>query len=127
MKILAIVGLGGFLGAVCRHMMSEFVARNYNGVFPFATLIVNVFGCFLLGLCIFFLEKNTHLSPAIKLGLGTGFLGAFTTFSTFGVETHNLLTQGEQMKAFLNVGGNLFLGLIAVFVAFHFVETICQS
>jgi CrcB protein len=124
MKVLFIVGLGGFLGAIGRYLVSLGVLKFYSGSFPLGTLIVNVTGCFLLGLCIFFLEQNTHLPETIKLGLGTGFMGAFTTFSTFGVETHGLLIRGETAKVLLSVGGNLLLGLLAVYLSFHFVRSL---
>ncbi|MER1986164.1 MAG: fluoride efflux transporter CrcB [Solibacillus sp.] len=114
------VGIGGAIGAVLRVMISTTIP--FNGTFPFATLCVNLLGCFLLGL---FLTSTTIIRNVhLKLALTTGVLGAFTTFSTFSYETLQLLQQGAAFYALLYVGGSLFGGLtfsaIGIFMARRF-------
>lgn len=108
------VGLGGFLGASCRYLISKWVELKWESIFPNGTLVVNVMGSFLLGfLMILFIDKTTG-SSNLKFILTTGFLGAFTTFSTFSFETIMLLENKSFVIAGINIIGNLFLGLLAV-------------
>ncbi|NHM33208.1 fluoride efflux transporter CrcB [Neobacillus terrae] len=82
---LSLVAIGGFLGAMSRFGVSNFIKSTFPSVFPIATLTVNLLGSFLLGLCI-----GASLDNSWRLLLGTGFLGAFTTFSTFKLENIQL-------------------------------------
>ncbi|QDT49511.1 fluoride efflux transporter CrcB [Symmachiella dynata] len=121
MQELLFVGVGGFVGAVSRFYLSGWVQRllfeRYGPEFPFfalGTMAVNVAGCFLIGLATVLVQRN-HLSTETQLVLMTGFLGALTTFSTFGSETVEMfLKEGDARFALLNVVGNLALGIGAV-------------
>jgi fluoride exporter len=93
MNVICIM-LGGFLGTICRFMAGNFLLANNDG-FPFATLIINLSGCFFLGWFFSFASHRTSINPRTILFLGTGFTGAFTTFSTFSVETVQLLETGH--------------------------------
>jgi CrcB protein len=110
------IGLGGFFGAIGRYSISKWVANKYNSFFPYGTLVVNLLGSFLLGfLLTYFLDKST-LRPIYRTAITTGFLGALTTFSTFGFETVMLFGEESYLFAFLNVILNLILGLMLVFI-----------
>ena len=109
---LLIVGVGGFVGAVLRYGTQVAVVGR-AGLFPLGTLLVNVVGCFGLGLAAAWLDERPDLSPEWRLALGTGLFGALTTFSTFGVETLDLWRAGEARLALASVALNLTLGLAA--------------
>jgi fluoride exporter len=111
-KILAI-GVGGFLGALGRYWVSG-LAQRLGGRFPYGTLSVNLIGSFILGIfATLFLEK-VIVNQEMRLFLLVGLLGAFTTYSTFSLETLNLMRGGEWMFAGLNVLANVVGTLIAV-------------
>ena len=111
-KILAI-GLGGFLGAIGRYWISG-LAQRIGNHFPYGTLSVNVLGSFILGLfATLFLEKMM-VNQELRLFLLVGLLGAFTTYSTFSLETLNLMRSGAWMFAGLNILANVVGTLIAV-------------
>jgi len=109
-----IVGAGGFLGAVTRYGLSGLAHRLVNGVFPAGTLAVNLIGCFVIGAIMSLVEDRQMLAPDTRLFLTIGFLGSFTTFSTFGYETVELLRHGSMRLAAWNVAGNVLVGLAAV-------------
>jgi len=118
-KLLAVL-IGGALGAASRYGVGIYVAKwqthsNIAVNFPLATLLVNVVGSFCLAL-LFFMRLE-HLSPILKLGIATGFLGALTTFSTFELESFVLLEKGRIIQAMLYILGNLVLGMLAVLLA----------
>jgi len=111
-KIIA-VGLGGFLGAVGRYWISG-LAQKLSDRFPLGTLSVNLLGSFVLGLfATLFLEKMI-VNQEMRLFLLIGVLGAFTTYSTFSLETLNLMRNGEWIFAVLNIFANVVGTLIAV-------------
>jgi CrcB protein len=113
-KIL-IIGSGGFVGAVLRYYMSGY-AQNISGSvsFPVGTLTVNVIGCFIIGAVSKMAEDFGLLSIETRMFLTIGLLGAFTTYSTFGYETLNLLRDNEWFYALMSVGLHLFIGIGAV-------------
>jgi len=107
-----LVGAGGFVGALCRFGIAGLASKLFATGFPLGTLIANVTGCFLIGLLIGSGQgdANRHL----KLAFGIGFLGALTTFSTFGAETVAHARDGAIAIAAGNVILNVALGLVAV-------------
>ncbi len=109
-RVLAIAG-GGALGAVLRYWVSSGTHALLGRGFPYGTLVVNVLGSFAIGfLFVLFLERMT-LSGEWRAGILVGVLGAFTTFSTFSIETLNLLEEGANLKASLNVALSVALCL----------------
>lgn len=112
LRVIA-VAVGGAAGAVSRYWLTGWVARWASpALFPYGTLVVNVAGSFVLGLLAGFLwVERPGFSLELRLFLTTGFLGAFTTFSTFSVETLAALRQGTPGIAAANVGASLLLGL----------------
>lgn len=113
---LLIVGLGGFIGAVARYGISGLVHRYGGDTFPWGTLAVNVIGCFLIGALVYFTTDRAVLSPNARLFVQIGILGAFTTFSTFGYETLELIRDRSFLPAIANVGANVLLGIFSVWL-----------
>jgi len=110
-----LVGLGGFIGANARFVVARLVGAAFETRFPLGTFVINVSGSFLLGvLGTIIALKVMSGSEAMRLALGVGFLGAFTTFSTFEFETHALLEDGSWLLATTNMFASLFVGLVAV-------------
>ncbi len=110
-----LVGVGGFLGANARFILARGVGALFDTPFPLGTFVVNMSGSFLLGvLGTIIALKVTPNSEALRLALGVGFLGAFTTFSTFEFETHALFDDGSWLTATTNMCASLLVGLIAV-------------
>ena len=110
-----LVGLGGFLGANARFVMARCVAASIDTRFPLGTLLVNISGSFLLGILgVLAAGKMGPDSDTMRLALGVGFLGAFTTFSTFAFETHALLEDGSWVAATTNIVASVFVGLLAL-------------
>lgn len=111
--LILMVAVGGALGAVARYGLSGWVQGLLTTSFPMGTLVVNVVGSFFLGLS-FLLMESLALSPAARSMVTIGFLGAFTTFSTFSYEAVVLLGGGEWGRGGLYVMGSLILGLVGV-------------
>ena len=111
---LLIVGTGGFIGAIARYGLSGLVHRYFEGSFPYGTLFVNVIGCFVIGVLMSLVEDGHLFRPEWRLFLMIGLLGSFTTFSTLGFETFELLRDSEFRAASLNLAANVILGVGAV-------------
>ena len=112
-----LVGIGGFFGAVSRYGLSGLVHRMLKRPgFPFGTLSVNLLGSLLIGMAMGLVETTEWLTPSLRLLLLIGFLGGFTTFSTFSYETFALFRQGEISLGLLNLGIHLGAGLFAVWL-----------
>lgn len=115
MKTLALIFLGGGLGASLRHLLGGAAqALSRSATFPWGTFAVNVTGCFVIGLLAQLSESRGVPSGNARTFLFVGVLGGYTTFSSFGNETLNLLRGGEAFAAAANAGGQLALGLLAV-------------
>jgi CrcB protein len=119
MQNYLIVALGAAFGGVFRYWMSGAVQKILPSTFPYGTLSVNVLGSFILGYIIFFFDSRELISPGLKIFLTIGFCGGFTTFSTFSLETINLLRDSEYFFAIINMGLNLFLTLFAVILSYY--------
>lgn len=121
LKIL-ILGLGGFLGSNFRYWISDWAYRHFQGNLPYGTLIVNVLGSFLLGIIMCYVTESKDLMPLIKLFLGTGMIGAFTTFSSLSFETLEMLKKSDYRLAFLNTAMNIVLGIAAVWMGYELAK-----
>jgi len=108
--------IGGSIGAVTRFQLSTWVNQigQVKSIFPFGTLTVNLIGCFLAGL-VWGISTETTMKPETRIFLLTGFMGGFTTFSSYALESYNLLANGEVRKAVLNIFANNICGLLLVF------------
>ena len=103
MSQLVYIAAGGATGALMRYWMSNGIYAFFGRGFPYGTLTVNVVGSLLMGFCYVFMIERMDVSAEWRAALMIGLLGAFTTFSTFSIETLNLLESGEQLKAALNI------------------------
>lgn len=103
------IAVGGALGSVLRYWLSTGVHAWLGRGFPYGTLAVNVLGCFVMGLLFVLLVERFAESPALRAGLLIGVLGGFTTFSSFSIETFNLIEQGAMAKAAANMAASLIL------------------
>ncbi len=114
---IVFIGMGGFIGAILRYLLSGWVQTwTRSATFPVGTLAVNLLGCLLIGLLSQLVELRNFFNPETRLFLFIGVLGAFTTFSTFGNETLLLMRDGERMLSLINIGAHIFLGLMAVWL-----------
>jgi CrcB protein len=115
MSAVLAVAVAGAAGALTRWGLATWIGSRFSG-FPWGTLVVNVSGSFALGLLFILLTERTGLSAAARTAITTGFLGAYTTFSTFSLETIRLLEDGAVGQAGLNVLASLLLGLGAAWL-----------
>ncbi len=117
MKSIIYVFVGGGLGSVARFLISNFTQKLWNiNSFPFGTFVVNITGCFIIGLLsAYFLKVDSTL----KFLLITGFCGGYTTFSTFSVENYSLFQNGHYTMMFLYVILSVLIGVLAVFLGFQ--------
>ncbi|MEL3971397.1 fluoride efflux transporter CrcB [Rossellomorea oryzaecorticis] len=113
MQNYILLGLAGAIGSLSRFFLGTTVHFQFPYLFPLGTLLVNLIGCFLLGWMTTFLFQFNKLHPSTKAALGTGLIGSFTTFSTFSVETIELIRHSEWLTAFLymilSMTGGLFM------------------
>ncbi|MFH0855669.1 MAG: fluoride efflux transporter CrcB [Candidatus Omnitrophota bacterium] len=110
-KFLNLV-IGGAAGTIARYVLAGAVYRITGSAFPYGTLIVNISGCFVLGVLASLAEKKFILGPDARILLMIGFCGAFTTFSTLIFESDTLVRNGQAIKAFGNILVSVVLGLI---------------
>lgn len=113
---IVIIGLGGSIGAILRYLVAggvHWLADTAS--FPVGTLVVNIVGCLLIGVGGELMESRQLFSPEWRAFLFVGILGSFTTFSTFGLESFNLIKQEQWLAAGGNIGISLVVGLTAVF------------
>ncbi len=115
------IALGGAMGALLRHIISTIVQTQIGDPFPWGTLTVNVSGSLLIGI-LFQMFDQIAVSPNMKRLLITGGLGAFTTFSTYSLETFQLIQNRNFGLALINLGGSTLAGLIAVFLGISIVR-----
>jgi CrcB protein len=112
-RTLILVGIGGLAGSVLRYIVTLLFARQAGSAFPYGTLVVNLAGCFLIGVIFALSEKGDVLSPEWRLLLTTGFCGGFTTFSAFSYESIRLTQDGELLLLLLYVSISVIAGLLA--------------
>lgn len=110
MKIL-LIGAGGFLGAISRYLMTQGAMTVFGNKIPYGTMIVNVLGSFIMGMVFVFAMEKTYISEQMRFFIAVGFLGAFTTYSTFSLESISLLGKGTYGLAAVYIFGNLLLSI----------------
>jgi CrcB protein len=123
MMNVLVIGIGGFVGAVARYGIAGWIGQRWGRSFPLGTLVINVSGSFLIGLLMTLMAERFTENPQWRLLLVVGFLGAYTTFSTFEYETGALLKDGEWLFAGLNV----VLSVIVGFAALKLGEVMAKS
>ena len=115
MNIL-LVFVGGGLGAVARYLLQGFVYRITGAGFPYGTIVVNVVGCFVIGLLMSSMEERFMATPSLRIFLTIGILGGFTTFSSFSYETMALVREGDLIAGGINVVASLAICLGATWL-----------
>jgi CrcB protein len=111
---LLLVGVGGFFGAIARRAVDLFVSDRAGSAFPFGTFVINLSGSFLLGLLFAWATERDVLPASIRGPVMIGFIGAYTTFSTWMLESWRLVEDGAWQLATINIVGSVALGLVAV-------------
>lgn len=114
MRNIILILIGGGLGSVSRYVLSTSATRIWGDSFPWGTLLVNLAGCFVIGF-VFGLADRSLVSRTFRIVLITGFLGGFTTFSSFSLESVRLMMDREFARAFMNLGMNVLLGMLLTF------------
>ncbi|MEP6950655.1 MAG: fluoride efflux transporter CrcB [Ginsengibacter sp.] len=121
MKIILAIGIGSFIGGICRYLLSQIIQNKFLSAFPYGTLGVNIIGCFLIGI-VFGLSERGNMTMEWRLFLATGVLGGFTTFSAFSNETAGMLRDGQLWHAFTYIACSVVIGLIATFIGISLIK-----
>ncbi|HUJ55934.1 MAG TPA: CrcB family protein [Gaiellaceae bacterium] len=116
MRTVVAIAIAGAVGALARYGLDGLVARRATGAFPWGTLVVNVTGCLLLGFLFTLLTEQLTTASWLRAGVTIGLLGAYTTFSTWSLETYRLLEDGALGLAAANAGVSLAAGLAALYL-----------
>ncbi len=126
MKNIIAIALGGSLGAVSRYLLSKYVSGYFGAIFPWGTLAVNLIGSLLIGF-LFGLAEKTIIPASIRTFVMIGFIGAFTTFSTYVLESVNLFRDGEIKLGLLNIGISNILGIGCIILGFYMASLLMQK
>ena len=108
------VGFGGFIGSIARFWLGSYITYRMGARFPYGTFVINMSGSFLIGLVVTLLAERAHWSPNLLYLIPIGFIGAYTTFSTFELEAFRSVGNGDLLLAFLYVILSVAVGFIAV-------------
>ncbi len=110
------VGIGGALGSILRFWLGSYVGGRFGSRFPYGTFVINVTGSFLIGVILTILAEKSNLSPNWRYLIPIGFIGGYTTFSTFEYETLRLFQDGQVLSAVLNVALSVIVGFVGVWI-----------
>ncbi|HEX8687681.1 MAG TPA: fluoride efflux transporter CrcB [Pyrinomonadaceae bacterium] len=119
---ITLVGPAGLAGTLCRSWLSGAVARRHGEAFPAGTLAVNLLGCFAAGLLFHLMQERQAFNETARAAVFVGLLGGFTTFSSYGLQTFELLREGRAGAAALNVVASNLLGLLMVFAGYSLAK-----
>lgn len=112
------IGLGGFVGSVARYAIGYLIDSRGDGSFPYGILVVNLVGCLLFGLMSGVVESREMFTEEVRALIFIGLLGSFTTFSTFSSDSLKMLSEGDFLGGFLNIGLSLVLGLVFIWLGY---------
>lgn len=124
LRTLLIVGTGGFIGSVLRYLVHIFVDKDLSSSFPWGTFVANIAGSFIIGVIFALAEKGNVLSSEWRIFLAVGICGGFTTFSSFSYNNLTMLREQAYASFFLNAGGSLFFGILAVYAGFLLARSV---
>jgi len=119
-----LIAVGGALGSIARYWVGSTVAGRLGAKFPYGTFVINLTACVLIGFSLTFLSKRTALNPAWRFLVPIGFVGAYSTFSTYEWETLSLLRGGAFVEGSLYAFGSLLLGLVATWLGMMIAEAL---
>jgi len=124
LRTIFIVGTGGFIGSVMRYLVQYFIDKGMNSSFPMGTLIANIAGSFIIGIVFALAQKSNLLNSEWRIFLAVGLCGGFTTFSSFAYNNFIMIEEQSYFQLFLNVGGSLIFGILAVYLGIILVRAI---
>ena len=110
------VGIGGFAGSIARYALGVWIYDRMGTRFPYGTFVINITGCFLIGVILTVLDARVGVPPAWRLAIPIGFIGAYTTFSTFEYETFRSVNSGQASIGLLNIALSVLVGYFAVWL-----------
>jgi fluoride exporter len=119
-----LIAIGGALGSIARYWVGSTIAGRMGIRFPYGTLIVNITACIIIGFSLTYMSRRADMNPALRYLIPIGFIGAYSTFSTYEWETLTTLRSGAFLLAAIYAGGSLILGLIAVWGGSWLAEAI---
>lgn len=122
-RTILIVGTGGFIGSVMRYLLQVFIENKLLSTFPLATLIANITGSFIIGV-VFALAEKSMMNSDWRIFMSVGICGGFTTFSAFAFNNFNMIKEHTWNQLFLNIGGTMILGILAVYLGIILVREI---
>ena len=124
LRTILIVGTGGFIGSVMRYLLQFYMEKGLTSTFPYGTLIANVAGSFVIGIVFALAEKGSLLNAEWRIFLAVGICGGFTTFSSFAYNNFTMIKENLFGQLLWNIGGSLFLGIMAVYLGVIFIRAI---
>ena len=124
MQKYLLIAIGGALGSIARYWVGSTIAGRMGIRFPYGTLIVNITACIVIGFSLTYMSRRADMNPALRYLIPIGFIGAYSTFSTYEWETLTTLRSGAFLLAAIYAGGSLILGLIAVWGGSWLAEAI---
>lgn len=124
MRILLIIGAGGFLGSIARYLSQQGISKILPVIFPYGTFTVNIVGCFLIGIFYALADRDNTMTPEWRFFLTTGFCGGFTTFSTFSYEAYNLVREEQYFFLSLYISLSVIIGMLATFLAITLIRSL---
>lgn len=124
LRTILLVGSGGFIGSVLRYLIQYYMEKSLTSTFPWGTLIANITGSFVIGMVFALAEKGNLMSAEWRIFLAVGICGGFTTFSAFAYNNFSMINEKAWSSLFINIGGNLFLGILAVYLGVILIRMI---
>jgi fluoride exporter len=121
-RTIILVGSGGFIGSVMRYLVQFYMEKSLMSTFPWGTLIANVAGSFIMGIVFAIADRGNLLNAEWRIFLTVGICGGFTTFSAFSYNNFTMLKEQIYGSLFLNVGANLLLGILAIYLGVIFIR-----
>ena len=122
LRIALIIGTGGFVGTLARYFSIQWVQRTFSNSFPLGTMVVNILGCFLIGVFLELSERGNILTHEMRLFLTVGFCGGFTTFSTFTADSLLLLRDGQFFYLLTYTGISVVVGILFTFLGSSLIK-----
>lgn len=127
LKAILYVGIGGGMGSILRYLTSVFIGKYGNTLFPYATFIINLIGCLLVGIFLGIIQRKMPINNDLIYLLTIGFCGGYTTFSTFANESYQLFINGQLLIALVYTSASVILGVVAVWLGLTLSEVICKT
>ena len=124
LRTILLVGSGGFIGSVMRYLVQYYMEKSLTSTFPWGTFIANIAGSFIIGIVFALAEKGNLMNAEWRIFLAVGICGGFTTFSSFAYNNLTMINERAWGSLLLNIGGNLFLGILAVYLGIILIRLI---